>query len=301
MTRWANHDKTNQQTEIAASRSIYLPFDLRISSSQFGYIRWVLFLQHSLLIAPWSLQYVCLVLKIYWTSHAEAEINSCWFQELDSGWWVKSKTHLKSPEKAHFLFPQDIQWWDGTLARLMGLAALLLRRPLFCRLQAHLSLMASINLAVVPPLDGAPGFPRGWLPEAIRSMFWPWHIWPFFWLKYSSHSYGTTWRYKPWIGECIADAAHPKWWIWGKASIFFALDLLEIEEIHCTWGSVLPSGPSDHEADGVLEGGKRHQAGSIITTSLSSRSLESWWMYGKSPPNGLNSDEWNIMIYPGIK
>ena len=77
----------------------------------------------------------------------------------------------------------------------------------------------------------------------------------------------------------------------GTHPFFFALDLLEIEEIHGTWGSVLPSGPSDHEADGV--GGKRHrqvltlcsnhvqrqkpdsfyvlknhQAGSIITTSL---------------------------------
>ena len=76
-----------------------------------------------------------------------------------------------------------------------------------------------------------------------------------------------------------------------RIHFFFALDLLEIEEIHGTWGSVLPSGPSDHEADGV--GGKRHrqvltlcsnhvqrqkpdsfyvlknhQAGSIITTSL---------------------------------
>eukprot|EP00435_Cladocopium_sp_Y103_P014591 s1492_g3.t1 len=43
------------------------------------------------------------------------------------------------------LFPSPL----APLSPLMGLAALLLRRPLFCRLQAHLSLMASINLAVV--------------------------------------------------------------------------------------------------------------------------------------------------------
>jgi hypothetical protein len=51
---------------------------------------------------------------------------SCWFQELDSGWWIKSKTHLKSPEKADFLFPQDtnpMMWWDACEAYGFGCIA----------------------------------------------------------------------------------------------------------------------------------------------------------------------------------
>lgn len=60
-------------------------------------------------------------------------------------WSTFSRLEIEQAIGLWMLFPSPM----APLSPLMGLAALLLRRPLFCRLQAHLSLMASINLAVV--------------------------------------------------------------------------------------------------------------------------------------------------------
>jgi len=60
-------------------------------------------------------------------------------------WSAFSRLEIEQAIWLWMLFPSPL----APLSPLLGLAALLLRRPWFCRLQAHLSFMASINLVAV--------------------------------------------------------------------------------------------------------------------------------------------------------